>query len=204
MPTPNNIPEPKIFMLNYRENGELKSVLQYNDRFEVTKHRKNCPCWLLTMFGYILFSILIILAAALYASFAPRSAFYSENCTTRSCLKGLNLTCINGTCLCKSNQYYLKGCFSKLNYLQKCHGNSYCTNLKNLVCLDGVCKCNSSSYWNGTTCLVQIEYGKSCSFSNQCLVGKEMICDTTLKVCSCNTNNRYSEYLFEQKTLFFY
>ena len=177
-------------MLNYRENGELKSVLQYIDRTEETKNSKKCPFWLLTMFGYLFVALLIILAASFYVRFAPRPAFYNESCATRSCLKGLNMKCINGTCVCQSNQYYLKGCFTKLNYSQKCIRNSYCSNLLYLVCLDGVCKCNSSSYWNGSTCLAQIEYGKSCSLSNQCLAGKEMICDSTLKVCTCNTNNR--------------
>ena len=182
--------EPKIILLNYRINGELKSIVQYIDHSEDTKYRKNCPFWFPVMFCYLFAAILILLGAALYARFSPRPGFYNENCTTRSCLKGFNMKCINGTCLCQSNQYYLKGCFYKLNYSQKCTGNSYCLDLQNLVCVDGVCKCNSSSYWNGSNCLPQIQYGKTCSSSRQCLLGTEMICDSSLNVCTCNTINR--------------
>ena len=182
---------PIIIMINYRKNGELKSIYQYIDHREPQKRLRNkfVPFWLLVMLCYLIFAILIILAASLYVKFSKRPGLYNESCASRSCLKQLNLKCINGTCLCPSTQYYMKGCFNKKTYLQQCMGNSsYCINGQNLVCLDGVCKCNRNSYWKGSSCVPQLTYATPCNSSSQCLAGTQMTCDSIFKICSCPTN----------------
>ena len=182
---------PIIFMINYRKNGKLKSIYQYIDHNESNKRlrSKYLPFWQFVMLCNFILAILIILAASLYVAFSKRPGLYNESCVSRSCLTQLNLKCINGTCLCPSTQYYMKGCFNKKTYLQTCMGNSsYCIDGKSLFCLDGVCKCNSNSYWNGSSCAPQLSYGKACNSNSQCLAGTQMTCDSVSKICSCPSN----------------
>jgi hypothetical protein len=183
--------EPIIYQINHRQNGNLKSIYQYIDRNRGPKKGiVYIPFWLCMMFCYLFLAILIFISAAIYISaFSKRPGLYTESCTDRSCANGLALKCINGTCLCTSNAYYVKGCHLKHNYLEKCHGNTnYCIENVNLICKNGFCECNVTSYWNNTFCVSKKTYGERCADTNQCLTNAQMICDFKKKKCSCNSD----------------
>ena len=103
---------PKTIHENYGPNGELISRIDVIDnRKKPIKKEKNylivkkpllvIGCSLLTAIG-------IVLIAALVLSFWQRAALYKESCHKRSCLNELNMKCLNGTCLCTTDQYYSK------------------------------------------------------------------------------------------------
>ena len=104
-------------------------------------------------------------------------------------MNGLTLKCLNDTCKCLSNQYFMYGCKNKkTDYSQQCMSNSlFCNDNQNLTCLDGICKCQSNSYWNGniSTCVVKTGYGGSCNRNEQCL--NTMTC-TSSNQCLCGIN----------------
>ena len=182
--------KPIIIFRSYDRTGELKSIIQYIDgNKEKKSHKRLLPVWCLGLSCYLCSAILIILGATIYVALSGRSSLYGENCINKSCLKVLNMKCINGICSCLSTQYYMKGCNTKKAYLNQClpYINT-CVDNQNLSCLDGVCKCNSSRYWNGSSCVSSMGYLSSCSVSNQCTKGLQMICDSAKKTCSCSSD----------------
>lgn len=182
---------PIIVYEKYRPNGELKSVIQYLDEVSVKQEKfYQLPVWKIALFFMLLLALFIILIASIVLSTSKRSAFYQENCDGRSCLKVLNLKCLNRTCSCVKNQYYLKGCFNKINYLETgCLKNSnYCADGKNLTCVDGACKCSNTSFWSGTNCYLKSSYGGYCTTNEQCFADSKIICDINRKKCLCNSN----------------
>jgi hypothetical protein len=183
--------EPIVILENYRPDGELKSVLQY---VKPDKDKKKCliPRWALVLsISGFLFISLILLAALFGVYFAPRQAMYQESCESRSCVKDLNLKCINKTCLCETGYIYIGKCTLKKNYLEKCHLDAICKDNKYMKCLDGLCKCDDYSYWNGSQCVSKSTYQQPCTSSNQCLTLQFLYCDTTSKKCICDTNTRF-------------
>ena len=188
----NNRFEPIVVQENFRENGELKSVLQYVDDNSTKKSKFYLlPFWLLVVSSILLLALLILFISAVTLAASKRSGLYKENCIRRSCMKGLNLKCINQTCSCLTNQYYLNGCFNKKNYLEiGCMGSaSYYIDGKNLTCIDGACKCNKKSFWNGSSCYLKSLYGGICTTDNQCFFTETRVtCDLTRKKCLCNSD----------------
>lgn len=111
-----------------------------------------------------------------------------ESCLNRSCMKGLNLQCINKTCRCSTNDYYLKMCVSKIDYLQKFSKNRKCK--ETLNCLSGVCNCNDSMFWNGEKCSNKATINESCLTDEMCTTSRLLYCEKSQGICTC-MNNRY-------------
>jgi hypothetical protein len=190
--------EPIIYKINYRSNNKIKSIYQYIDN---NNNEKNNTCfipfWLIIMFCYLFIFILIILAASLYVNFSKRPGLYTESCSERSCMKTLNMKCINKQCLCLSTQYYIKGCVAKKGYLEKCHGNtSYCIDNLNFICIDGLCKCSKSSYWNDTMCVLKSNYNTSCRNDEACFTDSQIVCDSITKKCLCSSDRYFVRIIF--------
>jgi hypothetical protein len=185
-------PEPFIVQEKFKKNGELKSVLQYIDDNSTKKSKKfySLPIWHLVMFSILLFAILILFISGVNLASSKQPGLYKENCIRRSCLNGLNLKCINQTCSCLTNQYYLNGCFNKKTYSEiGCMKNaSYCVDGKNLTCIDGVCKCSKNSFWNGYSCYLKSNYGGVCFTNDQCFTDSQVTCDLKRKKCLCSSN----------------
>jgi hypothetical protein len=96
---------------NYDSIGRLFSRIDVADKTkESTKNRLLVPkhwCYL-SILGLV--AISIILAASLILNFWKRPALHNESCERRSCLKELNMKCINNTCVCTADQYYSNKC----------------------------------------------------------------------------------------------
>jgi hypothetical protein len=183
--------KPIIIFRSFDKKGELKSIIQYIDRNNEKniKKKRLVPIWCLCLSSYLCLALLIILAAAIYVAFSGRSSLYGESCVKRSCIKELNMKCMNNSCSCLSTQYYMKGCNPKKAYLEQCLPYvSTCVDNQDLHCLDGVCKCSSSSYWNGSSCTSRVGYLGNCLSSNQCTQGLQMICDSSKKACLCSSD----------------
>ena len=191
-----NTNQPVILWKKYSKKGKLQSIFQLSSK---DSSSGNCSRfmliskWKVVIFLYLFTALMILIAADLYITFANRPGFYNESCTSRSCLSKLNLICNGGLCMCSANQYYLKGCFNKKNYLESCMGNvSYCIDGKNFVCNDGVCKCRDDNYWNGFNCASKSGYGGFCNNNDQCFVKNQITCNITKNKCLCSSNR----YLF--------
>ena len=117
---------PIVFFKSYAANGELKSIIQYKN---LDKENKKCliPRWVLVLsISWCLFISLILIAALAAVYFAQRPALYKESCVSRSCVKDLNLKCINKTCLCETGYIYIDKCTLKKSYLEQCHLTEIC------------------------------------------------------------------------------
>jgi hypothetical protein len=186
--------KPIIVEKNYKKDGELKSVLQYIDK----KKAKICliPKWIFITAASILSFILIsLIAAVVVVSLAKTPVNYQQSCEGRSCMKGMNLKCVNNTCVCDTGYYFINNCTLKKNFSGQCHLTSHCKDNVNLLCLDGVCKCDTHQYWNGAICIANPTepssmHGSSCSSNKQCITNAEMYCDTSLGICTCNNATR--------------
>lgn len=190
--------ETNVHKLNYHKNGRLKSVWQYSK--ETNNYNKRdyfyIPEWMIFMVSLFLLAILIVLLAGFIIFYtAPRNAFYGEDCSRRSCVKGLNMKCINKTCSCFSNQYYNRGCKNKASYMKQCFSYinaSSCEDNKGFTCLDGVCKCDDNvSYWNGKKCIAKKAYKETCQYTEQCIPNLMLSCSTSFKLCMCD-DSRYN------------
>lgn len=200
-PTPIPLPEAKLYKKIYdKQSGKLKAIYQWiepiepkSKRFRSIKMPIGAPIVLSLLYILVL---LVIVGALITTFFIPRPAFYKEDCSKRPCLKTLNMTCIKGQCLCTNDQFYMKKCKAKLNYSEKCYGNSnYCIDNVGLRCTDGACKCDENlSYWNGTICANKQTYAGSCYNDSNCLTNKLLICNLNLKQCLCEVN-RYDMYI---------
>ncbi len=185
-------PNSKILYENYRENGDLKSIVRLYDNNK-DDDKKHCliPKWalVLSITGFcIIFAILFTALFTVY--FAERHGLYQESCMRRSCLKDLSLKCINSTCQCDTGYIYIDKCFIKKDYLQKCHLTSYCIDNTSMICMDGVCKCSDLKYWNGKACTNKVSYAKSCTSDTQCLTQSMLYCDTITGKCTCDNTTR--------------
>jgi hypothetical protein len=190
--------DPTIDKINYDRNGTVKSIYQYVDP---TKKKDNgvflIKDWKIVLaLVYLIATIMILLAAVVLAYNLPKASGYNQNCAHGSCVKGLNLSCINSTCQCASNKYYSKGCKDKRIYLQTCNGEtSHCQDNKNLICKDGLCKCSETFYWNGSRCLAKGTYKSKCAENTQCLTNTMLKCDNSTNKCFCDTFRLI--YIFE-------
>ena len=182
--------EPILVQENYRENGELKSIFQYYDK----DPKKVClvPRWAMVLSSALFTFILIGLIAALaVVYFGRRPSLYGEICVNgRNCIKGLDLKCLNGVCLCDAGYYYSNKCEPKKNYLEQCHLQSDCKDNMNMVCKDGLCKCDSYNYWNGSCCVNSNLIDKKCKADVECITDTVLYCDTNLGLCKCDTHTR--------------
>lgn len=186
--------EPILVQENYRENGELKSIYQYIDK----DPRKTCliPRWAVFLSSSIGCCILLALIAALaVVYFWWRPSLHQESCLNgRNCIKGLDLKCINGTCLCDTGYFYSNKCTLKKNYMEQCHQTSQCKDNMNMICKDGVCECESYYYWNGSCCTNENLINKQCKNDVECITDTVLYCDTNLGICACDNYTRYGRY----------
>lgn len=188
--------KPILVQKNYKEDGDLRSILQYID----AKIRGDCflPKWVLITASLIsAFILLGLIAAVVVVSFAKPAAVYQQNCQGRSCMKGLNLKCVNNTCVCDTGYIFINNCSLKKNHSEQCHATEYCKDNVNLVCLDGVCKCAAHQYWNGSSCVVvstdsALMYGQSCINDKHCITDAGLYCDKKRGICTCDNTTRYN------------
>ena len=152
---------------------------------------KGCqiPTWLLYLLAILFALLLTILIAALSILF-KKPAKLNENCSDRSCEANLGLQCIEKTCQCLSNQYYLYGCKDKRNYAETCLYNYQCIDNTLMLCIGGTCTCNSTMYWNGKVCVKRKNLNEPCS-GDQCLTSLMLYCSAAKK-CECDWENRYT------------
>ena len=181
-----NTYETNVVHANYSDDGELQSVIKaFKKKPDLTGHFL-VPKWLLVLGVLMATSILITLMASIFVVvLAPRPGLINESCAQRSCLKDLNLKCINKTCQCSAGYFYTNKCILTKNYMESCHLISDCKANSNLSCLNGNCNCKNSQYWNGKTCSNRVSYGKTCSYDDQCLANLNLICNTTKGTCDC-------------------
>ena len=152
--------EPVIHYKRYDKNNKLKSIIQYIEKDE--KHDKCLvPKWLIGLSAIGTIFISILLAASLILFFSPRHSLYKESCEKKTCVKDLELKCINKTCLCETGYIYIDKCTLKKNYQEKCHISAICKDNTKMICLDGVCKCDSESYWNDYMCQIKSTYNQN-------------------------------------------
>lgn len=177
------------YKINYNPDGSLKSILQYIDHTKKNKKFIYILTWVFVLMLLLLLTLFIIIIAGVVIFYgAARPAIYGEECTRRSCVKGLNMKCIDYQCTCLSNQYYSRGCKDKKSYLEQCGGDSlHCEDNRNLTCIDGVCKCNSDvSYWNGQKCIFKKSYKETCQTIQDCLDNLILDCNPQRKQCLCS------------------
>jgi hypothetical protein len=171
--------------------GEHRFIIKQSDDDD-EKSKCLVPIWAVILGISCCIFILILLSASLsVVYFAPRPGLYQESCSTRSCVKGLSLKCIDGTCSCDTGYIYIGKCTLKKEYMEKCHLTSYCKDSTNMTCLDGVCKCDNLSYWNNKKCVSKVSNGRTCSSEAQCLTDSLLYCDLKSKRCICNSTIRY-------------
>jgi hypothetical protein len=181
----------KIIYKNFGPDGVLRSIVQLSEKVKKKDNKVLVPKWIVVMFStFCLLITTILILALVLVYFAPRPGFHLESCETRSCLKDLNLKCINLTCQCAPGYYYTNKCNQKKNYLEKCHLSSYCKDKTGLSCLDGACKCSETKYWNEKSCVNKSSLSHTCTSDIQCLDQSMLYCNTTKSKCLC-ASNRY-------------
>ena len=181
--------EPIIVQENLRENGELRSLYQLIDK----NARKPClihKYWLMTCTSMCCFILLTLVASLVVVYFAHRDSLYKESCLMKNCVKGFDLKCINGTCVCDTGYSYIDKCRAKKNYMEQCHLTSHCKDNLDLVCRNGLCECKKYYYWNGTSCVSELLYGKPCTNDSHCITDRFLFCDKSKSVCTCDSVNR--------------
>jgi hypothetical protein len=194
--------KPVICYIKYDKNNNLKSIIQYIEKDE--KHDKYLlPKWLIGLSAIGSVFIAIFLGASLALFFSPRHSLYQESCEGKSCVKDLNLRCINKTCLCETGYIYIDKCTLKKNYQEKCHITTFCKDKTKMLCLDGVCKCDAESYWNGSMCQVKSTNDQYCTKDSQCLTSQLLYCDLIRKRCTCDSYSRFWDQssCFPKRTL---
>ena len=117
-----NTYETNVVHANYSDDGELQSVIKaFKKKPDLTGHFL-VPKWLLVLGVLMATSILITLMASIFVVvLAPRPGLINESCAQRSCLKDLNLKCINKTCQCSAGYFYTNKCILTKNYMESCH-----------------------------------------------------------------------------------
>jgi hypothetical protein len=187
----------KILLQNKGSIYEPNFEHTYVHEVDVTRPTTvSIPRWgvvLGVLVGIVIATILISAIAIVY--FAPRPGLYQESCEKRSCLKELNLKCLDGLCQCADDYYYEYKCNLKKTYMEKCQSISNCKNNTNLVCRDGVCKCYNYQYWNGKLCSNSSSYNQKCTNSSQCDADSILYCDSKQAKCLCETT-RYNFLFF--------
>ena len=180
----------RIMFEKRKPNNRLNCVVQYTKSVPVVNvYVVSVEKWKIgvAVIGFA-FCLTCLLAAILIVVYAQMPGLYMESCKGRSCTSGLNLKCVNNTCVCTSNEFYSKSCEKKKTYSEHCSLLLPCEDGKSLLCRDGVCKCNSTSYWKSTSCTPKKGYKQDCSNTSQCLNDLLMLtCDSISKKCLCNS-----------------
>ena len=182
-------PKPMVILENYKEDGELKSVLQYKD--DSKKRFILIPKWVVVLACAIaIFLFFTLIVSLIVVSSAKPPATFQQSCEGRSCMKNLNLKCLNNTCQCDTGYFYISKCVLKKSFMEQCKNTSQCKDNANLVCNDGVCKCKAFAYWDGKQCINKTSYGQPCTNNSQCLTNNAIICDKNTSTCSCDKTTR--------------
>lgn len=152
---------------------------------------KGCliPTWLRYLLG-LLFALLLATMIAALVILLKKPAQHKESCSDRSCEKNLGLHCIDKTCQCLTNQYYLGGCKDKKTYSELCFYDYQCSDNTNMLCIGGACTCNVTMYWNGKKCVQRKNLYEPCT-GDQCLTTLMLFCNSVTKKCECDWENRY-------------
>lgn len=148
------------------------------------------PFWSVVLgSGFIVYLSIIFVAACSSLLNSRRPGLHGEDCIRRSCESSLGLKCINSTCICPSDQYYLLKCQTKKGLGDSCH-NIINNCQSGLICFNGKCGCNKGSTWNGKKCVSKGTYGDYCN-QIECDDTKSLFCDSATKICSCDSTSRF-------------
>ena len=170
------------------DNGNLFSKLRILKKIQINDGLVNVPKWLVTLSSLLLTTLFtVLLASLLILTFAKRPATFQENCERRSCAPNLNLKCINNTCKCPDNQYYVTKCEKKKTYNEVCQANYQCLDNTNLYCIGGKCTCNETSYWKEISCKPRFSFQQPCN-GDVCLDSLFLYCDKNTGICMCQDN----------------
>lgn len=175
-----------------KNDGLIKSkiiIYKYPKR-PIPEGSKKVPTWLIVLVIMFLVLLITIFVAALILKLSSkRPGLFNEDCLRRSCEKKLNLKCLNSTCTCESDRYYLKGCNMKKSIGENC--NNHVNECKSdLECFNGICNCKRNFAWNGFRCTEKETFGNDCS-RVPCDDSLNLVCDQSTKLCQCNTSNRF-------------
>jgi hypothetical protein len=180
----------KIIYEKDRNNGLIKSKIIIYKSENDSKGLKNLPIWALVLYlMFITCLIVILIAAIVFLLYGRRPGLHGEDCIKRSCETKLGLKCIDSTCLCESNKYYLKGCNEKKSI------GTYCQNYRKqckdgFLCFNGKCSCGKNLTWDGLKCTKKGTYGDDCS-KIECDDSLMLTCDSIFKTCDCSSVDRF-------------
>lgn len=177
-------------------NGIIKSKLLI---FERSKRKSTgvllgeWKIYLLLLF--VFFLILVLVAAIIILMFAKRPAQYLEDCKGRSCAGGLNLKCVNNTCICYLDEYYLKKCEKKKLFNEVCTNSMQCNEHYGLQCYNGKCVCKITETWKQQKCYPRKSFGDNCN--NDCLENVMLTCISG--ICNCNSTRFWDGFVCKNK-----
>lgn len=175
-----------------KNDGIIKSkiVIYKHSNELIPKGSKSVPIWILIVsLMFITFLVVILIAALALLFNTRRPGLHGEDCIRRSCETKLALKCLNSTCQCDLNKYYLKGCHEKKSIGAFCQ--NYGQQCKNgLLCFNGKCGCGKRLTWNGLKCIQKGTHGDDCN-KIECDDSLMLACDINKKSCDCNSTIRF-------------
>lgn len=166
-------------------------VINNKPKRTIPKGSFEVPTWLVVLSAmFITFILTIFIAASTIFLNARRPGLHGEDCIRRSCEKRLGLRCINSTCLCSNDKFYLKGCNEKKSFGDNCHNSIHQMCDYGMICFNGKCSCEKGFTWNGIKCLKKGSYGDYCS-NFDCDDSLNLICDSRDEMCKCDLSTRF-------------
>jgi hypothetical protein len=164
-------------------NGLGTLTLIYKKHMKRQDNFYELPFWIFFIICLFLGLLLVILISAICLSLlSQKPGLYNEHCKQRSCAPGLGLKCIDATCKCPSDQYYLKSCNNKKSLNKFCQSSSQCLN--NMVCIFGKCQCSEKEYWSVNKCIRRKSNREPCN-GGDCSKSVMLYCNTNSAVCLC-------------------
>lgn len=180
--------EPKVVYERDHFNGQIhtKTLIVLNNKVK----KNNIPSWVgVLLVSLAIFLSIILITACVVLLNARRPGLFNEDCVRRSCETSLGLKCINSTCQCQSDQFYLKKCHSMKKYGEFCQ-NIVKQCVHGLECFNGKCSCNQQYFWSGLKCEKTGSYGDNCEIK-KCDESRMLTCNSKSNLCLCNDTSRF-------------
>ncbi|RMZ93301.1 prion-like-(Q N-rich) domain-bearing 25 [Brachionus plicatilis] len=148
------------------------------------------PKWIVVAGTILFIGLVAIFAASLaIALTAQPNGLYNQSCSSRSCENKLGLKCIEGTCLCPENHFYLDKCYTPSSLDGICRQDDHCKQDEFLVCgIGSKCSCSYDRYWNGkiNRCSLRKTFNEACD-GDECQ--STFVCQS--QICRCLDNERF-------------
>lgn len=181
----------KVLFERYNFNGFIETKVVIVSQPKKSPNAKQLPVWVNVLIpSLVVFLSIILVTAVVVVWNGKRPGLYGEDCIGRSCETKLGLKCINSTCLCQLNQYYLKKCNEKKSFGETCH-NSIDDCKSGMICFNGKCGCYKNTTWSGVKCIQKGSFEDVCDIT-ACDDTKMLSCDSESKFCMCNSERFWS------------